>query len=57
MCSGPFYSALDGEVILHNSNTEFQCVIGLAHKLQLTQLVSNFWGAVQKEGASREKPW
>jgi hypothetical protein len=42
MCSGPFYSALAGEVILHDSNTEFQCVIGLAHKLHLTQLVSTF---------------
>lgn len=43
---GPGRPTLTGEVILHDSNAELQCVTGFAHKLHLTQLVSNFWGAV-----------
>lgn len=32
MRSGPGHSALAGEIILHDSNAKFQCVIGFAHK-------------------------
>lgn len=32
MRSGTGHSALAGEVILHDSNTKCQCVIGFAHK-------------------------
>ena len=32
MRSGPGHSALAGEVIFHDSNAKFQCVIGFAHK-------------------------
>ncbi|WP_261628392.1 hypothetical protein, partial [Escherichia coli] len=35
------------QVILHDSNAKFQRVLWFAHKMHLTQLVSNFWGAVQ----------
>lgn len=31
MRSGPFYSALTRQVIIHDSNAKFQCVIGVTH--------------------------
>lgn len=46
---GPLHPSLTGEVIL-DRNAKFQRVSWFAHKMHLTQLVSNFWGAVHLGG-------